>query len=93
MGLLEKSDIFKNKTKNGEEWYFPVSSVCYFRPFDKKLNSITKLSFILTERSMIKYTRNILDLKNLDTNLTGKNLSLKNKQEQIYKNIKENTLP
>ena len=92
VGLLEKSDIFKNKTKNGEEWYFPVSSVCYFRPFDKKLNSITKLSFILTERSMIKYTRNILDLKNLDTNLTGKNLSLKNKQEQIYKNIKENTL-
>ena len=34
--LLEKSEIFKDKTNNGEEWYFPVSSVSYFHPIHKK---------------------------------------------------------
>ena len=33
--LLEKMDIFKKKSDNYEEWYFPVSSKSYFIPFKK----------------------------------------------------------
>ena len=41
---------------------------------------------------MIKYTKNILSLKNIDMNLTGKNLFLINIQEKIFKLLKERLL-
>ena len=90
--LLEKIDVYKNKSEKGEEWFYPVSSISYFIPFNKNSNSITKISFILTERAMIKYTKNILSLKNIDMNLTGKNLYLSNIQEKILKLLKEKLL-
>ena len=90
--LLEKIDIYKNKSDKGEEWFYPVSSVCYFTPFNKNTNSMTKFGFILTERAMIKYTKNILSLKNIDMEMTGKNLYLKNMQEKILKLLKDKLL-
>ena len=90
--LLEKIDVYKNKSEKGEEWFYPVTSVSYFIPFNKNANSLTKMSFQLTERAMIKYTKNILYLKNIDMNMTGQNLYLKTSQEKILKFLKEKLL-
>ena len=41
---------------------------------------------------MIKYTKNILSLKNIDMEMTGQNLYLKNMQEKIVKLLKDKLL-
>ena len=90
--LLEKLDFFKKKSQKEEEWYFPVSSPSYFIPFKKGTLSTTEPMFNFTENSFINYTKKILSLKVYYTKQTQKNLELKNKQENIIKELKENIL-
>ena len=90
--LLEKMDIFKKKSDNDEEWYFPVSSKSYFTPFQKGKSSVTACQFELTEESFEKYTKKLLSLKLYYTKQTKKNLELKEQQEKIIKIIKDNII-
>ena len=85
--LMEKMDIFKQKTKKKEEWYFSVSSTSYFIPF--KLGC-PKEAFTFTELSLIQFTKKLLSLKVYLTKETQKNLELKERQEKIIKILKEN---
>ena len=90
--LMEKMEIFKNKTKNKEKWYFPVSSQSYFEPFEKDTISIPLASFVFTEKSLIIFTQILMSLKVYYTKETKRNLELKNRQENIIKILKENIL-
>ena len=90
--LLEKIDIFKKKTANNEEWYFPVSSTSYFTPFQKDKPSVGSLSFSNTEEYFEKYTQKLLTLKLYYTKQTQKNLQLKEQQEKIIKVLKDDVI-
>jgi GTPase SAR1 family protein len=90
--LLEKMDFFAQKTKNEEEWYFPVSSTSYFIPFKVGGHGATERMFPFTENSLKEFTEKILTLKVYYTKETKKNLELKNKQEKIIKILKNDIL-
>jgi GTPase SAR1 family protein len=90
--LLEKMDFFAQKTKNEEEWYFPVSSTSYFIPFKVGGPGATERMFQFTENSLKEFTEKILTLKVYYTKETKKNLELKNKQEKIIKILKNDIL-
>ena len=90
--LLEKMDIFKEKTKKNEEWYFPVSSTSYFIPFKIGAGSTTEPMFKFTEKSFIDFTEKLLSLQVYYTKETKKNLELKNTQEKIIQILKNNIL-
>jgi len=90
--LLEKMDIFKEKTQKNEQWYFPVNSASYFIPFKIGDRSITEPMFIFTEQSFIDFTKKLLSLKIYYTKETKRNLELKNIQEKIIKSLKDNIL-
>ena len=87
--LLEKLDIFKKKSDNNEEWYFPVSSKSYFIPMKK--GTCSEL-FAYTEESFENYTNKLLRLKLYLTKQTQKNLQLKEQQEKIIKVLKDDIM-
>ena len=87
--LLEKLDIFKKKSDNNEEWYYPVSSKSYFTPMKK--GTCSEL-FSFTEESFENYTKKLLTLKLYLTKQTQKNLQLKEKQEKIIKVLKDDIM-
>ena len=90
--LLEKMEIFKEKTEKKEEWYFPVSSTSYFNPFKIGDRSIKEARFLFTEQSFIDFTKKLLSLKIYYTKETKRNLELKIIQEKIIKILKDNIL-
>ena len=90
--LLEKMDIFKKKSENREEWYFPVSSTSYFTPFQKDKPSVGSWLFKFTEDSFEKYTQKLLTLKLYYTKQTQKNLQLKEQQEKIINVLKDDVI-
>ena len=90
--LMEKIDIFKEKTKKKDNWYFPVSSTSYFETFKKGELSITAALFNFTEKNFISFTNKLLTLKLYYTKQTQKNLKLKKQQEDIIKILKNNIL-
>ena len=87
--LLEKMDIFKKKSDNNEEWYFPVSSKSYFIPFQKGKSSIASGQFEFTEESFEKYTKKLLSLKLNYTKKNKKRLELNEQLEKIIKVLKD----
>ena len=90
--LLEKMDIFKKKSENREEWYFPVSSTSYFTPFQKDKPSVGSWLFKFTEDSFENYTKKLLTLKLYYTKQTQKNIQLKEQQEKIIKVLKDDVI-
>ena len=90
--LLEKMDIFKKKSDNNEEWYFPVSSKSYFIPFKKGKSSVSSEQFDYTKYSFEKYTKKLLSLKLYYTKQTQKYLELKEQQEKIIKVLKDDII-
>ena len=89
--LMKRMPIFKEKSKNNEKWYYPVSSTSYFVPFRNGLGNPSE-GFEFTEESFIKFTEKILSLKVYLTKSNQKNLDLKNRQENAIKILKENIL-
>ena len=98
--LLEKMDISKEKIKRNEEWYFSVSSVSYFFPFNKEKKHYRIEMFNFTEQAMENFTKKVLTLKpclNKETQRIFNLLHLKNRiiqmlQEKIIVNYLNNRI-
>ena len=88
--VLEKMDIFKKK--NNEDWYFPVSSTSYFKPFKIEGVSLLKAMFNFTEESFINYTKKILSLNICYTKQSLKYLELIEEQDKLIKILSVNIL-
>ena len=92
--LLEEMEMFKKKTENNEEWYFPVSSTSYFTPFKKgnRRQSVAESLFYFTEDSFISFTEKVFTLNIYYTKETQKYLEYKNKQEEIINILKNHII-
>ena len=92
--LLQKMDVFKVVKKSGNDWYFPVNSICYFLSFKQGDRSTLMVEggFYLSEDSFQKYTENVFKLKELMTAETKKNLKIKKEQKDLIETLETNLL-